>query len=63
MNNIELKSLNLSELNLPECKNVIGGFFPIVILGIKIGADLVAAAFLTGVGVGAAVAQGQKSKN
>jgi lactobin A/cerein 7B family class IIb bacteriocin len=57
---MNLQNLNLVELNAQEVENTDGGFFPIVVWGIVIGAEYVATLFVTGVAVGAAVAQGQK---
>ena len=49
----------LSEISIVDAKELNGGFFPIVVWGVVIGAEYVAALFFAGVGVGAAVAQGQ----
>jgi hypothetical protein len=49
----------LSEISIVDAKELNGGFFPIVVWGVVIGAEYVAALFIAGVGVGAAVAQGQ----
>jgi lactobin A/cerein 7B family class IIb bacteriocin len=57
---MSLENLNLVELNAQEVKNTQGGFVPIAIYGIVIGAEYVAGLFFAGVGIGAAVAQGQK---
>jgi hypothetical protein len=57
---MNLQNLNLVELNAQEVKEVDGGFIPLLIWGIAISAETVATAFWVGVGVGAAVAQGQK---
>ena len=57
---MNLNNLNLVELNAQEVEEVDGGFFPIVIWGVVIGAEYVAGLFFAGVAVGAAVAQGQK---
>jgi hypothetical protein len=55
-----LKELNLVELNAQETATTEGGFFPIAVWGVVIGAEYVAGLFFAGVGVGAAVAAGQK---
>ena len=57
---MNLNNLNLVELNAQEVKGTEGGFIPLLIWGIAISAETVATAFWVGVGVGAAVAQGQK---
>ncbi|WP_243699253.1 bacteriocin [Flavobacterium hiemivividum] len=57
---MNLQNLNLVELNAQEVQEVEGGFIPLLIWGIAISAETVATAFFVGVGVGAAVAQGQK---
>jgi hypothetical protein len=59
-NMIQLEQNNLRELSFEETEETNGGFFPIVIWGTIVAAEYVAAAFFVGVGVGAAVAQGQK---
>jgi lactobin A/cerein 7B family class IIb bacteriocin len=57
---MNLENLNLVELNAQEVQEVDGGFVPIVVWGVVIGAEYVAGLFFAGVGIGAAVAQGQK---
>ena len=57
---MNLDNLNLVELNAQDSKEIDGGFIPLLIWGIAISAETVATAFWVGVGVGAAVAQGQK---
>lgn len=55
---MQLEKMNLRELDVQEVKSVNGGFVPLVIFGIKISANAVAAAgvaaFGAGVGIGAA---------
>lgn len=46
----------VQELSQEEMKKVDGGFIPLVILGIKISAEIVAATFLTGMTIGAGIA-------
>ena len=57
---MNLENLGLVELNAREVQEVEGGFFPIVVWGVVIAAEYVAALFIAGMGVGVAVAQGQK---
>ena len=57
---MNLENLGLVELNAQEVQEVEGGFFPIVIWGVTIGAQYVAGLFFAGIGIGVAVAQGQK---
>ncbi len=57
---MNLQNLNLVELNGQEIQKTEGGFVPIVVWGVVIGAEYVAGLFLAGVGIGAAVAGGQK---
>lgn len=57
---MNLENMNLVELNAQEVQEVEGGFFPIVVWGVVIGAEYVAGLFFAGMAVGAAVAQGQK---
>lgn len=57
MNSLELKKINLIELDTNEILVSDGGFIPIIILGYTVlTATQTAAVFLTGVGIGAAVA-------
>jgi hypothetical protein len=56
---MNLENLNLVELNAQEVEQTEGGFFPIVVWGVVIGAEYVAGLFFAGVGVGAAVAASQ----
>lgn len=57
MNSLELKKINLIELDTNEMLVSDGGFIPIIILGYTVlTATQTAAVFLTGVGIGAAVA-------
>ena len=57
MNSLELKKINLIELDTNEMLESDGGFIPIIILGYTVlTATQTAAVFLTGVGIGAAVA-------
>ena len=57
MKNLELQSLGLMELDAKEMEQVDGGFIPIIILGYTVlTATQTAAVFLTGVGIGTAVA-------
>lgn len=57
---MDQENTSLTSMNLDEMDNINGGFIPLVVYGVVIGAEYVAALFLAGVGVGAAVAQGQK---
>jgi hypothetical protein len=58
MNNHELGYVELQELDLVEIKKIDGGFIPLIILGwTLLTATQTAAVFLTGVGIGVAVAQ------
>lgn len=57
---MELKNLGVVDLNLEEAQELNGGFIPIILWGVVVSAEWVATAFFVGVGVGAAVAQGQK---
>ena len=60
MKNLDLNKYGVLEMNAGEMREDNGGFFPIVIWGVVIGAEYVAGAFFAGVGIGAAVAAGQK---
>lgn len=61
MTNFNFSQIGASELSADELANVDGGFFPLIILGITLlTASETATVFLVGVGIGAAVAQGQK---
>lgn len=56
---LELENMGL--ISLTETDEINGGFFPIIIWGITLlTAGETFACFLAGVGIGAAVAQGQK---
>lgn len=52
-----LEQIGVQELTTVEQREVDGGFFPIVVLGVVIGAEYVAGLFFAGVGIGVAVAQ------
>jgi len=52
-----LEKFGVQELTTVEQVDNQGGFFPIVVWGVVIGAEYVAGLFLAGVGIGAAVAQ------
>lgn len=56
---MNLQNLNLVELNAQEVEQIEGGFFPIVVWGVVIGAEYVAGLFFAGMAVGVAVAQSQ----
>jgi lactobin A/cerein 7B family class IIb bacteriocin len=53
---MNLDNLNLVELNAQEVQEVDGGFFPIAVWGVVIGAEYVAGLFFAGVGIGCTVA-------
>jgi hypothetical protein len=57
----DLNKMGLAPMTGEEMRDVDGGFFPIVIYGVMVlTASETFACFLAGVGIGAAVAQGQK---
>lgn len=60
MQNLELATLNVEELNSENLMNIDGGFIPLIIWGVSLTAGQVAggagAMFLAGMGIGAAVA-------
>jgi len=55
-----LENYYVLEMDANEIKRTNGGFFPIVIWGVVIAAEHVAALFLTGVAIGATVVAGNK---
>lgn len=57
---MNLDSYNVAELNHNDVVETNGGFFPIIIGIYALDAVWTGAIFLAGIGVGAAVAQGQK---
>jgi lactobin A/cerein 7B family class IIb bacteriocin len=53
---LELEKFGLVEMSSAEVQEVDGGFFPIAIWGVVIGAEYVAGLFFAGVGIGCTVA-------
>ena len=51
-----LERFGVQELNAKEIKDIDGGFFPIAIWGVVLGAEYVAGLFFAGLAVGAGVA-------
>lgn len=61
MSDFNFDQTDVSELSENQLVDVDGGFFPLIILGVTLlTASETATVFLVGVGIGAAVAQGQK---
>jgi len=59
--NFDLNKMGLAPMTGKEIQEINGGFFPIIIYGVMLlTASETFACFLAGVGIGAAVAQGQK---
>ena len=59
--NLDLNKMGLAPMTGEEMQEIDGGFFPIIIYGVMLlTASETFACFLAGVGVGIAVAQGQK---
>lgn len=60
---MNLKNLNVAELNAQEVKETEGGFIPLIILGVTYSAPTVAAAigacFIAGLAIGASAAAGK----
>jgi lactobin A/cerein 7B family class IIb bacteriocin len=51
-----LQNFGVQEMNAKEIRDIDGGFFPIAIWGVVLGAEYVAGLFYAGLAVGAAVA-------
>jgi lactobin A/cerein 7B family class IIb bacteriocin len=51
-----LQNFGVQEMNAKEIREIDGGFFPIAIWGVVLGAEYVAGLFFAGLAVGASVA-------